>query len=703
MPAHDVAVELFYEAAWHDHAATDEVYTGDATHGDDIKITYGSGAESGGITPASATLVFRSWRFNPDNVSGDLYGLIGRNTPIRITVDGDVRFSGEVSSWTPRQSLGGSVQVPDRWVEVEAGGIMRRLEAGADPLPSSLKTFYLNAAAAPVAYWTMEHGPLSDTALPDLGAGRFIWSNARLAEAEVAPWLEPGVSIASGTSLTAEVIMSDTPAHWAVDFMRTADDDAREFRFVVVGNSEDASRWRYDFRMHFDAVTGELELIQDFVGDGAPASNTLALVTVDVFIGVPSHVRLDMDRNGTSTDWDLAIDGESVASGTMTFTILQGVSFIAPVSLPGTGPSTAFSHIAVFDDDPPALADTVEAAFGYPGEYAGDRFVRLSGESGVTDTVAGTAEDTVPMGPQFRGTLAAQFEEIQATDDGLIADTVTAAGVTYKTGRDRYNQDAALTLDYAAFEVAPPLEPVIDDKLIRNDVTASRREGGKFRAVDEVSVAALGRYTARPEVNVFSDLVLDDTAGWHLHTGTIQGTRFARVTVDLDASPGLKDTVVATGVGDRIAISNLPAELTPDAASMIALGWAETVAPDRRKITFNCVPEAALHIAELDHDDYGLVDADDGKTTVRTAFNSATGTSLEVVNNYGQFSGYWTTSASGGFDIAVAGVRLAVTAVVSDGDPNFHFTVTQGAVNGVLKTIPVGASVNVFHPSYIGL
>lgn len=699
MAAHTVTVELFYSGVWNDHTATDEVYNGDADNGDDVKITHGGRSESGGITPATATLVFRSWRFNPDNVTSDLYGLIGRNTPIRITVDDDQRFEGEVAAWTPRQSLGGDVQVPDRWVEVAAAGELRRIEAGTDPLPSSLKTFYLDLATPPVAYWTMEHGALSDAELPVLGDGRIIWSNTRLEAADVAAWLEPGVKITTGTSLTAEVTMSTEPSRWAVDFMRAVDEDAREFRFVVVGNTEDASGWRHDFRMAFDATTGVVELVLDYVGTGAPASVTLTTTAVDVFEGRPHHVRLNTNANGADTNWQVIIDGDTVDSGTIASNTMQGVAFIAPVSLPGTGPSTAFSHIAVFETTVPAVADTFEAAFGYPGEAAGTRFVRLSGESDITDTVAGTAADTVPMGPQFRGTLAAQYAEIAATDDGIIFDTVAGPGVTYKTGRNRYNQDPTLTLDYHAFEVAPPLQPVLDDRGIRNDVTATRRAGSEFRAVDETSVAALGRYTDKPEVNVFSDLVLAASAGWELHVGTSAGTRFAQVTVDLDASPHLVDDVVATNVGDRIAITNLPAELTPDTVSLLVNGWTERAASDRRKITFNCIPEAPFHIAELDHADYAIVGAAFATVTEALIDLEETGISIACGGD-----GLWSHEVD--YDITIGGERMTVTSVGA-GSGTFpsqtqQLNVTRH-VNGVVKTHAAGAVVNLFNRAYIGL
>jgi hypothetical protein len=702
---HEVAVELFYSGDWHDHAATEEVYTGEATHGDDIKISHGKGAWSGGITPAQATLVFRSWRFNPDNVSGDLYGLIGRNTPIRITVDGAVRFSGEVASWTPKQSLGGDVQVPDRWVEVEAGGILRRLQTGTDPLPSSLRTFYLQDPSEPLAYWPLDSGQLSLVGLPEVGGASFDISDgaAKFAGADLALWLEPGVEIGHGldlSSMAGNVTMSKTPNRWTVDHMRRHAPDSRGLDLQVIGNTVSASAERYDWVLEIEPTTAQLRFFQLLVDD-SPSSVLLDTIAPDIFDDQPHHLRLELNQDGTGIDWVISVDGVSASTGTVAASDMQGVSAVRFNSFTDASPTAAVvGHVAVWSGTPPDLDETVTAAFGYPGETAGERFFRLSDEAPVTSEVRGDDADTVPMGPQFPGKLVAQYEEIQDADDGIIADNHRAFWVTYKTGRDRYNQTPALELDYAAYEIAPPLNPVIDDKLIRNDVTVSRREGASARAVDEDNVDAVGRYTDSLDVNVFSDLVVDAAAGWQLHTGTVagSGTRFDRLTIDLDACPHLADAVAATNIGDRATIDHLPAELTPDLANLLVIGWNETIAPDRRKIIFNCIPEAALHIAELEHADYATVGP---MFTTLSGNHSASTTSL-AIQMHGD--GPWDHETD--FDIVISGERMTVTAAGAGSGtfPNQSQTLTVvRSVNGVVKSHLNGLDVRLFYPAYIGL
>lgn len=704
MALHELAVELFYDGDWHDHAATDEVYTGEADHGQDITISHGSGAETGGITPSTVELTFKSWRFNPDNANSDLYGHIGRNTGLRITVDGDIRFFGEVASWTPRQSLGGDVQVPDRWVEVTAAGQLRRVQTGSDPLPSALRLAYTESDETPVAYWPLDSGQLSTVALPALGAAAFTLGPGQFATADVAAWLEPGVGIKSDVSIGGAVAMSDTPARWTVDHMRRAgtSDVSREMDLFIEGNSEDGSGNRHDWVLEFNPFGDELNfvMLESFPGGQTP--DLLDTIAVDVYDDRPHHVRLDLVQDGTGIDWDILIDGISISTGTVASTTLQGVSRVIAVDRAGPAPTpTAFSHIAVWEGDPVPIALAAAAAFGHPGQYAGERFASLSDDAGVFYDMTGDPADTVPMGPQFPGTLAAQYAEIAATDDGIVTDAVDDYAVTYHTGRERYSHGPVLTLDYAAFEVAPPLNPILDDQRVRNDVTATRRDGASSRAVDLDSIDTVGRYTDTRDVNVFSDLVVDSIAAWHLHIGITTGMRFAQVTVDLDATPALAAAVVAVRAGDRIAIVNPPSDLTADPISLVVIGWKERAGPDRRKITFVCIPEAPLHIAEVEHERYAIAGvrasflfnlSDDGIDALTTT--------IPIV----ALEGSWTHEVD--YDIMIGGERMTVTAAAAPGG-TFGFETQDLTVirsrNGVVKPHLNSISVQLAYPSYIGL
>lgn len=692
MAKQDVKVELSYGGAWNDVTFADDVRARDP-----VEITRGRPDELSATPPDSASLTFdnNDGDYNPRNPTSPLFG-IGRNLPCRISVGSDIRFYGGIASWTPQRAIKG-----DAWTQARAGGTMRRLGRGKDPLRSALRRFI--AGQSPVAHWSFEEGAASEFISLTSGSGtafrRYLFSGAGTFEpgtGELAAWSGTGGLLRGVVTIEAFVGMANSPTQWAVDFIVKGDSlsGGDVMSLIMDGPAGDGSdSWQIDMYASLE----EIDIFEPGAGSNA---NTYA----GLFDGsAQRHVRFAAVQDGADVDYTLYIDGEVIVTDTAGTITLQPIRHI--LFSPGEG-GVSVGDLVVWGT-PPAIADAYEAAIGHLGETTANRFTRLCTEEGITSSVVGDADDCPEMGPQFPDTLANLLREIETTDDGFIYDLRDDAGLGMRTGRSCWNQDAVLALDWNAYEIGPPSDPVVDDLNVRNDVTAARRSAGTARAVREsgpLNVQApedddegVGRYTHQVDVNPFSDLVVPDYASWHLHRGTVDETRWPAVTVDLVATAGVD--VSGVEIGDRLTIANVPAELSPDTVSLVILGWAETIGTHTRRITFNCAPESPLHIAEVEHSLYATVGS--SATYRRSSVITNVQTSITFTIEEGPD---WVFETA--FDILVGGERMTVTAIAAASGTyparTQVFTVIR-SVNGVVKSHPVGAKVELFHQSHYGL
>jgi hypothetical protein len=704
MAKQDVTVELFYDSVWNDH--TSSIYGRDA-----IQITRGRSDEQGGPTPASCTLTFdnRTGTFNPRNPASTLYGLIGRNTPLRVTVGTSVRFVGEVSSWKPRRAIKG-----DAWTDVTASGLLRRTGQGASPLRSAhWREVQLNG---PIAFWPLTDGVDATTAASALQAGEPmpILKDGALELRQINRWNEAILTPKTGEFVTynGPVGQAAADTEWSADLAFAVDTDAEDadLGFTLMGPPSGlAGLSLVQWTLSLDAigtddfVTWEIIVRQS---DGVTASQTtIATGTVAVKDGRLHHVRLTTDNNGANTDWELLFDNSSVDSGTTAEPWLPVQSVRLDYGTETAGQMTA-GFAVVWDTASPPANVANAAVVGRSGELAGDRLARVCAEQDVAFTLSGTAADTEAMGPQPIDTFNAIVAECERTDGGRLFETRGSAGLTYRTRVDIYNQDPGLELDFEGGEIAPTLDPDIDDLNVRNDITVQRPDGSSARAVQEtgpLNVQApeddpdgVGRYEVQVDVNTDSDGVLANHAAWHLHLGTVPDTRYPLVTVDLDAAPGLVADADAVEVGDVIAIDNLPD--SDGQARLLVGGYTETIGTHRRLIAFNCEPASPYDIGV--YDDAGSR-YDSSHSTTAAQITTGTSTSLSVAVEAGR--SLWTTSgAAVPFDINLAGARVRVTAVSGASSPQ-TFTISATVVNGINKVIASGTPVRLWSPKRYGL
>lgn len=695
----DVTVELLLDAAWVDVTEYVQQEPG-------LSISFGVRGETGTADPATCTLLVnnRDGRFTPKNPTGPYYGLLKRNTPLRASVDGVVRFVGEVSEFPPEWDPTGN----NVTTSLTAAGPLRRLLRGR-ALPGALRSQVQKIALtrAITGYWPMEDGPgstsfasglpggspMTFTGSPDMGgytpsldyAGSenvAMFNAGDTAFAQAAP--------ATGTGFTAGVLIGFPTA--------SLPDETELFRVWSDGT---AALWTVKYDLF---STGALR-VQAFTYPGGVQTEVLNNTTSFGLDGLTRYVKLEVQDDGANIDWSLSVFGTGSTGGQVN-SVQVGPATRIQLNPTATLDGVGYGHVVLgsshdaifttaFDDGLDAFtAETIEA-----------RMARLAGVAGVgmtvlTNTTGGVEASTV-LGPQPADTPLGAMRDAEAADvGGILRDALnTVNALVYMTRRGRYNDEPALTLDYAAGHLTPPMSPTDDDALLANDVTVTRTNGSAARAVDEDGpLSALdypdgvGTYGLAPTVNVSTDTVLPWVANWLLSLGTLDKTRFPEITVDVVKNPGLLAAVDALRPGNLIELVNLPGFVSTEAVRLHVLGWAESITGARRLFTFNCAPADVYDVVRLDDDQYGRLDS---SATVTAEALDTTETGVDYTG------GVWVDTATHAedfpFDVEVGGEVMTVTSAVVG-----TFTVTR-SVNGVVKAHDSGAALRLHRPNRIAL
>jgi hypothetical protein len=347
----------------------------------------------------------------------------------------------------------------------------------------------------------------------------------------------------------------------------------------------------------------------------------------------------------------------------------------------------------------PDLAETVLAAFGYAGETAAERILRVCDEGNIPVQIIGDTAATTEMGPQAAEPRLAQIRDAEATDFGILTEQREGNGLLYRTRSSQYAQAPAVTADYSARVVAPPLEPTDDDQTTRNDVTATRRDGGSYQltlTAGPMSIleppAGIGQYADEITVNVQTDAQLPGAASWWLTLGTLDAARFPSVTFNLAAQeiqddPALMDAILSLREGDRMLIENVTEADIPDDLDLIVQGSTETITNATWEITFNCTPGAPYQVGK-----FGTARYDHAGSTLAAAVTT-TATALSLVTDSGD--ALWTTQvASFPFDLNVGGERVTCTAITGAASPQTATVVRS--VNGVIAAHAAGTVVRLW-------
>lgn len=746
MAKQDVKFELLYDAGsgadWQEQVSPVNPDAQAVFARQQVTMTRGAGAEGQPTPPSTAALLWdnRTGKYNPANAMSPLYGLVGRNTPTRISIGSTLRSTTEAATWAPSRAIGGSGQTG-----FGCAGILRRLGMGKTPVrsPAYRTLTTAGSVADMIGYWPLEEESLA-TALEAYLPAATITASALI---DFGKYANHPATARMATFGAAGQLRATVAAHTATG----------EYKVCALWNMPATTAEVVIYRLRFAGGTlGFLDVAVNHDSGGGPPGELFTLLAFDAggafvgsggtsvgafggaLFGTDCMVSLQLTQSGGNISVTMLVVSQTVAQVDGPHTI-TGVTMgtLLDVTVGGnitdatfaTSDATGLSvgHL-VIGTDTGAFADFIspnaDGALGtqaYAGEHAGFRFLRLCTENGITGVLVGDQDDTQLMGVQPVDTLVKLLQQCVDTDAGLMFEPADQLGVTMRTGRDLYNQASKLALDVTDNGVTAPLAPVLDDQGSYNDVTVVRYKGSQYRAIlgtGPMSIleppAGIGPTDRKFDVNTSTDAALADQAYWRLARGTVDEPRWPQITVDLDAVPSLVVQVEAVDIGDRI--TGVLADWPADPASLLVLGIQETVGTHRRLVTFVTVPASVF-------DQVGIVGADDGSTdlhgqaidtddsTLAAAITTTNATTFTVASTGGVLwttdPDDWSTSLNGtspsgaGLFIVVAGETMRVTSITGASSPQ-TFTVVR-SVNGVTKTHATGSPVHVRYPFRVGL
>jgi hypothetical protein len=710
MPKNDVAVELFYDGAWHDLVPADDVFADTP-----IVIQRGDGDESAAPRPSSITLRLANDddMYRTTNPESPLYGKAGVNTPLRVLVGGVSRGQVEVSSWRAGQTrdFRANPRRGKAWVDIEGGGLLQRVGQWTEPLKSPFRR-YNEPLTHVIGYWPLEQDRGSTTLFsPTPGTKQIIMQNVAFDSQFRPPGSSPVMDIGDDPSEAGAYFAATSAsvsAGWQLSW-------AARLGPLVAGE-QDIFDWETTdgtaYGLYLDSTLGQILVYSSL--NGTPVLNGVGdtyggydwsqwtLFSLDAqYVAGSTNLYINW-TNGDNTD------GGFVAVGFGD--VPSHLRWWDASAFAGVPPGSTIGHVMGADVSSTGGVDLFSAAriaawTGHLNETTGNRFVRLMTELGLSYATNGDLDASSAMGPQPADTLANLLKEIRDTEDAVLFESKAAINLILTCRGFRYNLDPALTLNAADADGSglPNLPAEVSDDLpIHNLVTASQRDGSEYTVEDSTSPMGTqpppdgrGEYRQTVDVSVADEADLEQVAYWRLYRGTVNLPRFPQVAVNLAALDAAKIAEVeSVTVGSVIEIVNYR-EYT---IRLYVIGYTETIGTHSRMIVFACAPDQQFAVGEYDD---GVVRYDSGSTTTGAAYPFSETSIVFSTTNAGDV---WST-VDEPYDCVCAGERFTVTSMgaVSGTGPYLQTATVTRAVNGVRKTLPAGEEIHVAAPGRYAL
>lgn len=692
----DLRVAIFYDGVWNNVPTL----SGESQ----CVVTVGPNPDTGDLEPSALDVTINNdtLAYDPDNVASPLYGKIGRNTPVRVSIGTNTLMVGEASAWRPDRTAE-HVSGANRgkaWVDIRAEGVLRRIGKWTDPVrpPFTRVINGYHEASELLGYFEMSDGTAA-TQISNLAPGGVaaqftgdvtLQGNAgptgsdRVVQMGAAPnisgvWARPTGNLSG----------------WQVSFCAKLDTAPPSATFIEM------LRWQTTAgHIYLWSVNNTSFRVEVVTADGTSlvAQNSLYGGGVDPAKWI--CYRFKITDIGTQVQIEPAWypqDGSAPLGFTTAFTAANpGLLVDWRTQLPNAGIGHLFATSSVALDITSVVA---RASFnGYVGETAGARINRLLTQDGLVSYYLGDIAQTPRMGRQPAGTLLELLAECVRTDAGFMYDDPFSVpmGVTYVTRGNRQGAAPVVAFTYPT-HITPPLSRTSDDTGVANDVTASNPDRGSANVVlaaGPLSVlpppAGIGRVRREVLVNLEKDSDLPARAQYELGASSLPRPRYPALTIDLLANPGLITTpLINLRPGDIVSVTGLE----PEVVRLTVWQVQHVIGHTTRLLILRCTPAEIYDVAF--YDTAGSIYDTASTTLAAGATSTATSLSLTTARDGDQLptSGF-------PYSLTIAGERVTVTGMTAPagtGPYTQTATVTRSA-NGVVKAQLINAEVHISYP-----
>lgn len=668
-----------------------------------VNIQRGTRDEAPKLTPAKATLELLNAddRFNPRNPLSPYFGLLVRNTPLRISCSGGVsnayRFYGEVFAFQPKSEPGRK----DARVEIEANGALRRI-IGSKRTPYSYYRSWVRQGLVgnltPYYYWALEEGSDATGGVPDVGQGAATLANASVGgkawgQARMNEWTPNGVLISNLNTLTFPCDMRGTGvASWQVSGIMTF--GANETVAQIEINCGTATWYMQLYTVTPDYNTGQALVIRP---DGTVALLGFTLPPLKEAGPIWFNFRASLSAGTLTCYWTwhpLSNASNSVSNTvitTMAATAQLYPRYVAVSSVANTADNTSTTSTTGLKDlsvSGCAIGSTgvnlpYTAAKAGWAEDTDARFARMLDEQGINNTASPFGSEW--MGRQYIETLEDHLQEIlnSARHSGIVESRT--ANELLLLGLATYRGDIDLT------ECRRDLEPAEDDKNTANIVRLDNSHAGQAvltKATGDLSVAQVGPYDIAFKTNNYFHSDAVGLAGRVLAIGTWPGPRFVEISVSAKSTPAAYSLYRSIDVGDFFGLTGMASHGYYDLMIFRCTSIREQISHEDHVFTFTARPgELDWRLWTIGTNRLDLPDS--------TVSTGGSGSTIDV----NVPTAKWSTTAAP-FDIMISGERMTVTAVANLTSTTQRLTVTR-SINGVVKAAPVAAEVHLYPAFFI--